>query len=95
MSFYVYILSSKRNGTLYIESTDDLAKRVWEHKTKAYEGFTAKYGVDRLVWYDVHDSREAAFTRERQIKKWKRAWKLELIEATNPDWEDLYATLNH
>jgi len=95
MAFYVYILASKRNGTLYTGSTDDLENRVWEHKTKAFGGFTAKYNVDRLVWYEVHDSRDSAFTRERQIKKWKRQWKLELIEAANPDWGDLNETLNH
>ncbi len=91
--FFVYILASKRNGTLYIGSTDDLAKRVWQHKEKAIEGFTSKYGVDRLVWYETHDTREAAFTRERQIKEWKRAWKLELIEKENPEWEDLYTDI--
>lgn len=92
--FYVYILASMRNGTLYTGSTDDLAKRVWEHKEKIIKGFTSKYGVDKLVWYEVHDTREAAFRRERQIKEWKRAWKLELIEKHNPEWKDLYETLN-
>jgi len=93
--FYVYILASKRNGTLYTGSTDDLGNRVWQHKTKAIEGFTAKYGVDKLVWCEAHDSRESAFTRERRIKEWKRKWKLNLIEASNPDWNDLYETLAH
>ncbi|MEO1136718.1 MAG: GIY-YIG nuclease family protein [Pseudomonadota bacterium] len=92
--FFVYILASKRNGTLYAGSTDDLAKRVWEHKEKIIKGFTSRYSVDRLVWYEPHDTREAAFTRERQIKEWKRAWKLELIEKENPDWDDLYEILN-
>ena len=93
--FYVYILASKRNGTLYTGSTDDLAKRVWEHKEKINKGFTSDYGVDRLVWFEPHDTREAAFMRERQIKEWKRAWKLELIEKENPEWNDLYETINH
>jgi putative endonuclease len=93
-NFFVYILASKRNGTLYTGSTDDLGKRIWEHKSKAIKGFTEKYGVDKLVWYEAHETREAAFRRERQIKEWKRAWKLALIEEMNPDWKDLYDTLN-
>lgn len=88
--FYTYILASGRNGTLYVGSTDDIAKRVWEHKERLRPGFTAQYGVDQLVWYEVHDSREGALQRERLIKRWRRAWKLELIERTNPDWRDLY-----
>jgi len=93
--FFVYILASKRNGTLYTGLTDDLAKRVWEHKEKINKGFTSDYDVDRLVWFEPHDTREAAFMRERQIKEWKRAWKLELIEKENPEWNDLYETINH
>ncbi len=89
MSFYVYILASKRNGTLYTGMTDDLARRSWEHQTGAMAGFTKKYGVKTLVWFEAHETREAAFFRERQIKKWKRSWKLQLIEAANPDWKDL------
>lgn len=93
-SFWVYILASKRNGTLYIGSTDDLGKRVWEHKEEIHKGFTTRYGVKRLVWYEVHETREAAFTRERQMKKWKRSWKIELIEKENPDWADLSEYIN-
>ena len=93
--FCVYILASQRNGTLYIGSTEDLGKRIWEHKEEIRKGFTAEYGVKRLVWYEAHDTRESAFARERQMKKWKRAWKIELIEKENPGWEDLYGTLNH
>ncbi len=78
--FFVYILASKRNGTLYTGSTDDLGKRVWQHKSKAMPGFTAKYGVDKastsFVWFEVHPTRESALTRERQIKEWKRKWRL-------------------
>ena len=94
MAFYTYILASDRNGTLYLGSTDDLARRIYEHKEKLIAGFTAKYGVTRLVWYQVHDTREAAVTCERQMKKWNRAWKLKRIEALNPDWKDLYDMLN-
>jgi len=91
--FYVYLLSSRLNGTLYTGSTRDLIRRVWEHKQKAVPGFTTKYGVDRLVWYERHESLEAAFARERQIKNWKRLWKIQLIEADNPQWTDLYPSI--
>ena len=89
MSFYVYILASRRNGTLYIGMTDDLVRRVWEHRIGAVPGFTRKYGVKMLVWYEQHETRETAFQRERQMKKWNRAWKLQLIERFNPTWKDL------
>jgi putative endonuclease len=88
MSFFVYMLASRRNGTLYVGMTDDLVRRVYEHRTEAVPGFTKKYGVKRLVWYEVHEARETAFQRERQLKKWNRAWKLELIEKLNADWRD-------
>jgi len=91
--FCVYILTNKRNGSLYTGSTNDLAKRVWEHKTRAILGFTSKYGVDRLMWFETFNTRDEALNRERQIKGWKRAWKIELIEKANPHWEDLYNTL--
>ena len=93
--FYTYILASQRNGTLYTGSTDDLARRVHEHKTREIRGFTATYAVDRLVWFEAHESRHAAFRRERQIKEWRRAWKLRLIEEINPDWLDLTDELNN
>lgn len=93
--FWVYILASKRNGTLYIGMTDDLAKRVWMHKEELLEGFSKEHDVKMLVWCEPHETREAAFTRERQLKKWKRAWKIELIEKENPTWLDLYETVNH
>jgi putative endonuclease len=92
--FFVYILASRHYGTLYVGSTTDLARRVWEHKTRAVPGFTAKYGVDQLVWFEVHETLEAALVRERQIKRWKREWKINLIEAQNPHWVDLYPTLS-
>jgi putative endonuclease len=88
IAFYTYIVASQRNGTLYIGSTEDLANRAEEHRAKLRAGFTAKYGVSTLVWCEVHDTRERAFTRERQMKKWNRAWKIELIERFNPGWHD-------
>ena len=93
MAFYVYIVASGRNGTLYTGMTDDLPARIAMHREKMLPGFTAKYGVTRLVWFEAHGSREEAFARERAIKKWRRAWKLELIERTNPGWRDLYPDL--
>ena len=92
--FYTYIVASRRNGTIYAGMTDDIARRIYEHKMKALGDFTARYSCDKLVWYEAHNSREAAFTRERQIKEWRRSWKLMLIEQTNPTWTDLYETLN-
>jgi putative endonuclease len=89
VSFWVYILASRRNGTLYIGMTDDLARRSWEHRTDAVPGFTRKYGVKMLVWFEQHETRESALQRERQLKKWNRAWKLQLIERFNPSWKDL------
>ena len=92
-NFYVYILCSKRKGTLYVGVTSNLIKRVYEHKNNFVDGFTKKYTVHRLVWYETHDSAESAITREKRIKKWKRSWKLELIEQGNPEWVDLYETI--
>ena len=91
--FYTYIVASGRNGTLYTGSTDDLISRVVQHREKRFAGFTAKHGVSLLVWYEPHETRSGAFRRERQIKEWKRIWKLELIEKTNPAWNDLFDTL--
>ena len=90
MSFYVYILASKRSGTLYIGMTDDLVRRIWQHRDGILPGFTKRYGVKTLVWYELHESRDSAFARERQLKKWNRAWKLKLIEERNPAWRDLW-----
>ena len=89
-SYYVYLLASRRKGTLYVGVTNDLSKRVWQHKQDLVEGFTSKHGVKTLVWYEQTESIESAIAREKQIKKWNRAWKIELIEANNPDWKDLY-----
>ena len=86
---FVYIMASRKNGTIYIGVTSNLSKRVWEHRGGAVEGFTKKHGCHSLVWYEAHDSLEAARQRELQMKEWKRAWKLREIEGLNPDWDDL------
>ena len=89
----VYILSSKRNGTLYIGVTSNLIQRAWEHKNDFVDGFTKRYGVHNLVWYEVHDTMESAITREKALKRWKRDWKIRLIEESNPSWKDLYSEI--
>ncbi|GAB6269806.1 MAG: GIY-YIG nuclease family protein [Smithella sp.] len=86
----VYILASAKNGTLYTGVTSDLVKRIWEHKNNLVDGFTKRYGVHDLVWFELHDTMDFAIDREKNIKEWKRAWKLKLIEKDNPDWRDLY-----
>ncbi len=86
----VYILASKRNGTLYIGVTSNLVKRIWEHKENLAPGFTKKYTVHKLVWYELHATMELACTKEKALKNWKRQWKLKLIEKSNPSWKDLY-----
>ena len=91
--FWVYIVASSKNGTLYIGVTSDLLKRIWQHKNKVFEGFSADYGVDKLMWFEQHTNAEAAITREKQLKKWNRSWKIELIEKANPSWQDLYDAL--
>lgn len=88
--FYVYILTSKRNGTLYTGVTSNLVQRVYQHKQGNVEGFTKKYGVKMLAYFEKHESADEAITREKQIKKWNRAWKIKLIEQENPQWKDLY-----
>jgi putative endonuclease len=89
-SYYVYILASRRHGTLYVGVTNDLRRRVFEHQNDLVDGFTQKYKVKLLVWFEVTESVEAAMEREKQIKKWNRGWKIELIEKMNPTWPDLY-----
>ena len=91
--YFVYILASKRNGTLYIGVTNNLQKRVYEHKEKKIEGFTQKYDVSKLVYFEQTSDVHSALARERQLKKWNRAWKINLIEKNNPQWKDLYETL--
>ena len=90
MAFYVYILASRKNGTLYVGSTDNLTVRISQHKQDLRRGFTTRYGVKDLVWFEAHDTREEAFRRERRIKEWQRAWKVRLIEQDNLEWRDLY-----
>jgi putative endonuclease len=90
LDYYVYLLASRKHGTLYVGVTDDLVRRVYEHKTKAAPGFTARYGVDRLVWFECYEDPTAAIEREKDIKKWRREWKIRLIEQSNPEWVDLY-----
>ena len=84
MSFFVYLLANGRNCTLYAGMTDNLVERVWQHRNGMIEGFTKRYGVKKLIWHEAHESRESAYARERQIKKWNRAWKLQTIEKQNP-----------
>lgn len=92
-NYFVYILASKRNGTTYIGVTNDLLRRVYEHKIGKIEGFTKKYKVNKLVWYEESGDINAAIYREKQLKKWNRSWKLKIIEEFNPNWEDLYINL--
>ena len=92
-TFHVYILASQRNGTLYVGVTSELAQRVWQHKEEFVEGFTKRHGVKTLVWYEQHETAESAITREKQIKKWNRAWKRKLIEQANPYRNDLYSEI--
>ena len=88
--YYVYMMASERNGTLYVGITSDLVKRVYQHRTKSVKGFTEKYDVEKLVYYEVYDDPENAIRREKRLKKWNRQWKVDLIGKSNPDWHDLY-----
>jgi putative endonuclease len=89
----VYLLASKKNGVLYIGVTSDLVKRIWQHKNHVVEGFTSRYDVHILVWYELHQTMESAILREKTLKDWKRAWKLRLINEGNAEWRDLYPTI--
>ena len=91
--YYVYILASRKNGTLYIGITSDLIRRIWEHKNKVVEGFTSKYNVDKLVYYEIFGDPENAIKREKRLKYYKRKWKTDLIEKSNSEWKDLYAEI--
>lgn len=89
----VYILASRRNGTLYVGVTSDLTTRIWQHKCHTFEGFTSRHHMTRLVWFKIHDTMGGAIAREKTLKKWNRRWKLELIERCNPEWTELYDSL--
>jgi putative endonuclease len=89
----VYILASRRDGAIYVGITNDLVRCVYEHRIKAVPGFTEKYGITRLVWFEAYDDPISAITREKELKKWKRAWKVHLIEKENPNWDDLYESI--
>ena len=90
MRYYVYLLCSRKGGTLYLGVTHDLTRRIYEHKQKTTPGFTARYNVDRLVWFECYDDPQTAIEREKELKKWRRAWKIDLIENENSNWRDLY-----
>ncbi len=93
MSYYVYMMASKKNGVLYIGITNDLVRRVYEHKTGPVRSFTSRYNVFLLVWFEIYDDPLTAISREKELKKWRRAWKVALIEANNAEWRDLYASI--
>jgi putative endonuclease len=87
---HVYLVASRKDGTLYLGVTRDLVRRVYQHKNKTLKGFTSRYAVDRLVWFETYDDPTTAIEREKELKKWRRAWKIQLINESNPDWRDLY-----
>ncbi|WFU27305.1 GIY-YIG nuclease family protein [Bradyrhizobium sp. CB1717] len=93
MAYYVYILASRRDGAIYVGITNDLVRRVYEHRIKAVPGFTTKYNITRLVWFEAYDDPISVISREKELKKWKRAWKTQLIEKENPNWDDLYESI--
>ena len=93
--YYVYLLASKKHGTLYLGVTNNIVRRVYEHRTKAVPGFTKRYGVDKLVWFEIYDDALTAIAREKELKKWRRDWKIRLIEEQNPGWEDLYPGISN
>jgi putative endonuclease len=93
MAYYVYLLASRKDGALYIGVTNDLIRRTFEHRAKMIKGFTSKYNITRLVWFEIYDDPVSAISREKELKKWRRAWKVALIEQENPDWNDLYETI--
>ncbi|MBV5271224.1 MAG: GIY-YIG nuclease family protein [Afipia sp.] len=94
MAYYVYLLASKKNGTLYLGVTNNIVRRIYEHKTKVVDGFTTRYGVDKLVWFEIYDDALTAIAREKELKKWRRDWKIRLIEENNLEWIDLYPEIS-
>ena len=93
MAYYVYILASRRDGATYVGMTNDLVRRVFEHRQKAIPGFTSKYNIAQLVWFEIYEDPISAISREKELKKWKRSWKIRLIEVENPKWMDLYESI--
>jgi putative endonuclease len=93
MAYYVYILASRRDGAIYVGVTNDIVRRIYEHRIKAVPGFTSKYNITQLVWFEIYDDPTSAISREKELKKWKRSCKTELIEAQNPLWKDLYESI--
>jgi putative endonuclease len=93
MSYYVYIIASRRDGAIYIGVTNDIVRRIYEHRIKAVPGFASKYNITQLVWFEIYDDPISAITREKELKKWKRSWKVQLIEKDNPEWNDLYESI--
>ncbi|HLG79592.1 MAG TPA: GIY-YIG nuclease family protein [Bradyrhizobium sp.] len=93
MAHYVYILASRKGGAIYIGVTNDIVRRVYEHRIKAVPGFTSRYNITQLVWFEIYDDPTNAIIREKELKKWKRDWKIKLIEAENPEWKDLYESI--
>ena len=95
MVYYVYILASRKHGTLYLGVTNNIVRRGYEHRTGAVDGFTSRYGVNKLMWFEIHDDVLSAIAREKELKKWRRDWKIRLIEQDNPEWTDLYPGISH
>src|SRR5229473_3554320 len=95
MAYYVYLLASRKHGTLYLGVTKDIVRRGYEHRTKAIDGFTTRYGVEKLVWFEIYDNVATAIAREKELKKWRRDWKIRLIEEQNPGWVDLYPGISN
>ena len=93
MGYYVYILASRKDGAIYVGMTNDIVRRIYEHRTKVIQGFTSKYNITRLVWFEIYDDPISAISREKELKKWKKAWKVQLIESQNPRWNDLYESI--
>jgi putative endonuclease len=93
MSYYVYILASRKDGAIYVGVTNDIVRRIYEHRRKALPSFTSKYNITRLVWFEIYDDPISAITRDKELKKWRRTWKVQLIEAQNPEWKDVYESI--
>jgi putative endonuclease len=93
MSYYVHIIASRKDGAIYLGVTNDIMRRIYEHRTRAVPGFASRYNITRLVWFEIYDDPISAISREKELKKWKRSWKVQLIEVQNPRWEDLYDSI--